>query len=147
MRSQISSMSFIRVSCRAVMGRRRWETASVLMNLFFLAAQLTSVILVGSRVSSFLMMNRQKEQVGSSSSYGEEHLVILPTQKHTLYFYLIQMHFCFLCTHIGTAGSGSVFIGRKLGKFHKFLLFGVAKSKSCTRLLWLLKSVKARRMF
>lgn len=53
------------------------------------------------------------------------------------------MHFCFLCTHIGTAGSGRVFIGRKLGKFHKFLLFGLAKSKNCTRLLWLLKSIKA----
>lgn len=39
---------------------------------------------------------------------------------------------------IGTAGSGSVFIGRKLGKFRKFLLFGAAKSKNCTRLLWLL---------
>lgn len=89
------------------------------------------------------MMNRQKEQVGSSSSYGEEPLVILPAQKQTLYFYLVQMHFCFLCTHIGTAGSGSVFIGRKLGKLHKFLLFGVAKSKGCTRLLWLLKRIKA----
>lgn len=113
----------------------------------FLTAQLTSVILVGNRVSSFLMMNRQKEQVGSSRFYGEEPLVILLAQKQTLYFYLIEMHFCFRCTHIGTAGSGSVFIDRKLGKFHKFLLFGATKSKNCTRLLWLLKSINACRVF
>lgn len=54
--------------------------------LFILTTLVTSVILVGNRVSSFLMIKRQKEQVGSSSSCGEEPMVIVPSLMRTLYF-------------------------------------------------------------
>lgn len=72
---------------KATMTNRVCFDPFFLIFFIFLTAQLTSVILVGNRDSSFLMMNRQKEQVGSSSFYGEEPPVISLAQKQTLYFF------------------------------------------------------------